>query len=742
MGDQRELTMGIRFELAKAVSQLSSIVDAIGEIRGGFQTAEQAADAFGTRAAHSVGAMAGGLGEASDAAEDVAGSLEGVTDAGEGVQGAFREAGESAEEFESAVAEAGTEVAKEAGSMSDAIRTGIRAAYKDAEKRVKAFGTKVKSGASQVKNAVLHPIRAVKSGMSDMLEAVTDRLRKTGEETEDTGDDLKGMGQDGETAGTKIKDAVGSAVKSFLAISVAIEAFKAGIELVKGLAASIKDAGIEAERTGAKFDAMFDGDSGVGEWAENFSKAIHRSGQEVQSFLVSNKRMYEELGITGQAADDLSKITTSLAYDLGSAFKMEDAEALGVIQDYINGNTDALLEYGIRIDDAVLKQSALAMGLGEDIEGLEDAAMAQVRMNALLEDSATIQQAAAKKQEGYTNSIKGLKGVWTDFLSSAAERFAPVFTSLTDVVISSWPQIEPALLGMVDLLSNGLAAGIPVIADLASSAIPPLIQTMGELFAAAAPIGGAFLDLAVTALPPLASAVSPIIETFGTLAKTILPPVASIIGEIATTVVPPLVTILKSLSENVIAPLMPHIESIASSILPALAAGLELIPPILEIISPLLSGIADILSRAVGFLSKIAEWAAGGLSSLLDKAAGFLGAGKGATYTGAQIPHNADGDDDFMGGWTHINERGGELAFLPSGSVIVPADKSDKILDGGRSQTMNVSAPFAPQIKIEISGSGADTASLKQELGQLMRELYQEMQEEHFSSLAIQQGNA
>ncbi len=55
---------------------------------------------------------------------------------------------------------------------------------------------------------------------------------------------------------------------------------------------------------------------------------------------------------------------------------------------------------------------------------------------------------------------------------------------------------------------------------------------------------------------------------------------------------------------------------------------------------------------------------------------------------------------------------------------------------------MNVSAPFAPQIKIEISGSGADTASLKQELGQLMRELYQEMQEEHFSSLAIQQGNA
>lgn len=27
----------------------------------------------------------------------------------------------------------------------------------------------------------------------------------------------------------------------------------------------------------------------------------------------------------------------------------------------------------------------------------------------------------------------------------------------------------------------------------------------------------------------------------------------------------------------------------------------------------------------------------------------------------ANIPHNADGTDDFEGGWTHINERGGEM---------------------------------------------------------------------------------
>lgn len=82
--------------------------------------------------------------------------------------------------------------------------------------------------------------------------------------------------------------------------------------------------------------------------------------------------MYNELGITGEAATELSKITTSLAYDLGTAFKMDDSEALSVMQDYINGNTKALSEYGIQIDDAVLKQSAMEMGLGKNIDNLDD----------------------------------------------------------------------------------------------------------------------------------------------------------------------------------------------------------------------------------------------------------------------------------------------------------------------------------------------------------------------------------
>ncbi len=773
MSDQRNLTLGVQFDADRPISQLSEMMGAIREIKTGFQSMEEDAGSFGSQVSQSVGVAVKELESVGAAGEDVrqlyqemgasaesfgtqasesAGAaikeLESIDGIGEDVRQSYREMGASAESFSQAAVNASARAITETNSLTKTIQAGFQGAYGFAEKKIKSFGTKVKTGASQVKQAVLHPIQTVKSALSEALQSAEKELGQTGDEAERTGDKLRDMGENGEGAGGRIRDSIGSAVKSFFAISAGIELVKAGIEAVKRFAGSIINAGVEAEQTGAKFKAMFDVDSGVGEWAENFADAVHRSGKEVESFLVSNKKMYQELGITGQAADELSKITTSLAYDLGTAFKMDDSEALGVVQEYINGNASALSEYGIQIDDLILKQSAMAMGLGSNIEALDNAAMAQVRMNALLENSASIQQAAAKKQEGYANGIKSLKGIWNDFLSSAGEKFSPVFTSLTNTILTSWPQVEPALMGMVELLGNGLAAGTPVIAELAGAALPSLIQTIGDLFTAAAPLGGVMLGLATSALPPLVSAAAPLVSTFGMLAQTVLPPLSRIIGNIATSVVPPLVSILKSLSENVIAPLMPHVESLASAVLPALSSGLNLIPPVLQVISPILSGIADVLSRVVGFLGRIAEWSAGGLGTLLDKARSFLGVGTSVQSSGSTvsrtIPHNADGDNNFKGGWTHINERGGELAFLPSGSAIIPADKSEQIINNSRSTNMVVSVPFSPTIHVEVSGNpdSENVASLKEELKQTIKELWQEMKEEDTINLAIQQGNA
>lgn len=821
MEDKRNLTMGLQFSVADSIKQLSSILDAIGLMKSGFQDAEDSADQFGSNALRGAGALEKGMenagketarastllkrvsnsgdaarsslagtrrefdrmgdeaedasrdareglrrlsesaiglradiedaGEATEAsmanakaaAERASNGLRQVSDDGSELQSTYRKIGAEADSFGAAAAKAAGTALKETNSFTASLKAGVQGAYGYAEKQSEKFFKKARNGFEAVDRAVKHPIQTLKGGLSNALEKAGSKIRDVEDDAEDAEKGLRDMGDGGESAGTRIKDAVGSAVTSFFAVSAAIEIVKSGIEVMKNFGTSILNAGMEAEKTGKKFGAMFSDESGVGQWADNFAGAIHRSETEVQSFLVSNKAMYQELGITGQAADELSKITTSLAYDLGSAFSMEDSEALAVMQDYLRGNTDAVAEYGIRINEAVLKQSALSMGLGSNIDSLNDAAMAQVRMNALLENSTAIQQAAAKEQKGYANGIKSLKGIWSDFLTSAGEKFAPVFENLTNTVLMSWPQIEPALMGIVDLIGSGLSAGIPVIADLAMNSLPALVQSLGAVFSAAEPLGGVFLDFATTALPPLASAITPLVETFSGFAQTVLPPLSRVISNIAQTVIPPLVEILQSLNNNVITPLMPHIESIANAILPAVAGGLQIISPLLEIVSPILGGIADILSRVVDFAGRLVGWLEGGLGSALNKIAGLFGGGSSSS-AGTQIPHNADGDPNFPGGWTHINERGGEIAYLPSGSTIIPADKSEQIINNGQKRTITISAPFHMELVININGNPDDSliAQLEERIKQAVKEAHEEWTEETEMKLAIQLGNA
>lgn len=55
---------------------------------------------------------------------------------------------------------------------------------------------------------------------------------------------------------------------------------------------------------------------------------------------------------------------------------------------------------------------------------------------------------------------------------------------------------------------------------------------------------------------------------------------------------------------------------------------------------------------------------------------------------GKNADTNATGTSYFRGGLTRVNEHGGELITLPSGSQVIPADKTDKMLNGG--MTFNV----------------------------------------------------
>lgn len=114
-----------------------------------------------------------------------------------------------------------------------------------------------------------------------------------------------------------------------------------------------------------------------------------------------------------------------------------------------------------------------------------------------------------------------------------------------------------------------------------------------------------------------------------------------------------------------------------------------------EIFSAVWEGIKGIWNGVAGWFDENV-WSP--LKAKASEALNFIGKGitaaqqRGAQSTGLQIGRNATGSNYFGGGWTEINERGGEIVDLPSGSRIYPHATTQKMLAeqfGGTSQGGN-----------------------------------------------------
>lgn len=102
-----------------------------------------------------------------------------------------------------------------------------------------------------------------------------------------------------------------------------------------------------------------------------------------------------------------------------------------------------------------------------------------------------------------------------------------------------------------------------------------------------------------------------------------------------------------------------------------------------EIFSAVWEGIKGIWNGVAGWFDENV-WSP--LKAKASEALNFIGKGinaaqqRGAQSTGLQIGRNATGSNYFGGGWTEINERGGEIVDLPSGSRIYPHATTEKML--------------------------------------------------------------
>lgn len=118
---------------------------------------------------------------------------------------------------------------------------------------------------------------------------------------------------------------------------------------------------------------------------------------------------------------------------------------------------------------------------------------------------------------------------------------------------------------------------------------------------------------------------------------------------------------------------------------------------ILSFCKSIINGIVDIINGAISGINK--------LTSIDLPVVGAIG------FTIPKIPKFANGTQYFKGGLAQINEHGGEMVSLPNGSKVIPADKTDRLLNNNNS---------APVINITVQGNVIGNHEFVNEMGSII----------------------
>lgn len=138
-----------------------------------------------------------------------------------------------------------------------------------------------------------------------------------------------------------------------------------------------------------------------------------------------------------------------------------------------------------------------------------------------------------------------------------------------------------------------------------------------------------------------------------------------------------------------------------------------------------ITGIVDsVLSGIKANINSVID----GINSIQFTVPDFIPGIGGQTFEGLNIPKFARGTGNFAGGPAIINEQGGEIVDLPSGTRVIPHDKSIQTAYAqGRQDNQNNSNNFNFSINIYGANMKSD-ADMDELADKLMQRIYYQMQ--------------
>lgn len=215
---------------------------------------------------------------------------------------------------------------------------------------------------------------------------------------------IKGVGaekvqQSIDKIGTHGIAAGGQVIKAFGVKALAqMDLFRRGMDLVgTAVRAGVDElktmvtAGMAAADIQGELNVIFDDQMAIiADWAESSGAAMYDTQLAVEDYAGSVFLLAENLGLSEEAAINLSMSTVDLAADMAEFYEIEGgtAAAVNMLNKALAGKYKGLVSCGIVIDAGMVKAEAYRMGLVKEGEQVDKATMAQAAMNLIMQQTA------------------------------------------------------------------------------------------------------------------------------------------------------------------------------------------------------------------------------------------------------------------------------------------------------------------------------------------------------------------
>ena len=266
----------------------------------------------------------------------------------------------------------------------------------------------------------------------------------------DTKDFIKGLDK-ADKESRSFSDKLGSALKTgalaFAALGAAAGAM--AIKIGKDAIGAASDFSEEISKSRVIFgEASQD--------IENFAKTAANSLGQSKKQAVSAASTFATLGkAAGLTGKDLSKFSigfVKLASDLASFNNTSPEDAIQAIGAALRGEAEPIRRYGILLNDATLKNEALALGLIKTTkEALSPANKVLAAQAAIYKQTSDAQGDFARTSDGLANSQRQLAANIEDVKITLGEALLPVALKFSNFVKENF---VPAIKGLVNGLTG------------------------------------------------------------------------------------------------------------------------------------------------------------------------------------------------------------------------------------------------------------------------------------------------